>query len=136
MRTRHIAIALGTLAAASLAACSGGAGPTYPSGSSPQPTGQQPGPGNANAVTVTNNRFEPATMTVNAGTTVTWTWDACSSDGYGGTACVEHSVSFDNGGPSSQTQSKGSYSRQFSSAGTYGYHCGVHSSMTGQVIVR
>jgi len=136
MPTRRIAIALAALISLSPAGCSGGGGPSYPGSSNPPPTGPQPGVSNPNAVTVRNNRFEPSTTSINVGTSVTWTWDACSDDGYGGTTCVDHSVTFDTGGPSSQTQSRGSFSRQFGTAGTFAYHCNVHSSMTGQIIVR
>ena len=101
----------------------------------PQPPGSQP-PASASQITVRNNRFDPNATTVTAGTTVTWTWDACDDDGYGGRTCVEHNVTFDGGGPSSSTQSTGSFSRQFTAAGTFGYHCTRHVSMSGQVVVR
>jgi plastocyanin len=88
------------------------------------------------AVTVENNRFNPATTTVTVATTVTWSWNACSDDGYGGRTCVDHNVTFDGGG-GSPTQSSGAYTRQFNTAGTFSYRCTVHgSAMTGQVVVR
>jgi plastocyanin len=139
MLTRRTAIGASALVVVCLSACGGG-GPTGTYGQNPPPTGQQPPgqqppSGSSNAITVKNNSFDPATTTVNAGATVTWTWDACRDDGYGGTDCVDHSVTFDDG-PTSQTQSRGTFSRQFTAAGTFNYHCRSHSSMTGQVIVR
>ncbi|MDQ3949798.1 MAG: plastocyanin/azurin family copper-binding protein [Gemmatimonadota bacterium] len=138
MRPRHpAAIRIAVLAFVSLSAC-GGSGGGYPTGSGGQnpPPGQQPPPSTSNAILVKNNRFEPAATTVTGGTTVTWTWDACSDDGYGERTCVDHSVTFD-GGSGSPTQSTGTYSRRFDAAGTFNYHCTVHgSSMTGQVVVR
>jgi plastocyanin len=126
-------------ALASLAACGGGSS-SYPTGSggqNPPPGGQQPPASTSNAITVQNNRFAPETTTINAGTTVTWTWDSCSDDGYGGQSCVAHSVTFDAAGGGSATQSSGSYQRQFNTAGTFNYRCTVHgAAMTGQVVVR
>jgi plastocyanin len=122
----------------SLSAC-GGSGGGYATGSggqNPPPGGQQPPASTSTAVSVKNNSFDPSTTTVNAGTTVTWTWDACIDDGYGTRACVDHNVTFDGGGGSA-TQSTGSYSRQFNVAGTFNYRCTVHgAAMTGQVVVR
>jgi plastocyanin len=124
----------------SVAAC-GGSSSGYPTGSgnpNPPPPGNQPPPGStSNSILVQNNRFNPSSTTVPVGTTVTWTWDACSDDGYGGQTCVEHNVTFDVGGTGSTTRSSGSYSRQFNTAGTFGYRCTVHgSAMTGQVVVN
>jgi plastocyanin len=120
----------------SLPGCGGSSG--YPTGSgnqNPPPAGQPPS-GTTNSITVKNNHFDPSAMTVPVGTTVSWTWDACADDGYGGRICVDHNVTFDDGGASS-TQSTGSWSRQFNVAGTFTYHCTLHSAlMTGQVVVR
>jgi plastocyanin len=66
-------------------------------------------PGGANAVTVGNNFFQPAALSVAVGATVTWTW--AQGD-------VSHNVTFDDGGPSSPTQSAGSFQRTFTGAGT------------------
>jgi plastocyanin len=125
------------LAFVSLSACGGGSG-GYPTGSGSQnpPGGQQPPPSTTSAIAVENNRFNPAATTVTAATSVTWTWNACTDDPYGGRTCVDHNVTFDAGGGSA-TQSSGSYTRQFNTAGTFNYHCTVHgAAMTGQVVVR
>lgn len=122
----------------SVAACGGSGG--YPTGSgsqNPPPGGQQPPASTTASITVENNSFDPSATTVSVGTTVTWTWDTCRDDGYGATTCVAHGVTFDAGGSGSTTQSTGTYSRQFNSAGTFNYRCGVHgASMAGQVVVR
>jgi plastocyanin len=139
MRPRHpAAIRAAVLAFVSLSAC-GGSGGGYPTGSGGQnpPPGQPPPPSTSNAVRVKNNYFDPAATTVNIGTTVVWTWDACSDDPYGGRTCVDHNVTFDGGGAGSPTQSAGSYARKFDAAGTFNYRCTVHgAAMTGQVVVR
>jgi plastocyanin len=139
MRVSHPAvIPTVVLLLVSMSACGGSGGGGYstgPGGQNPPPGGQQP-PSTATSVRVQNNRFNPAETTVTPGTTVNWTWDACTDDGYGGQTCVDHSVTFD-GGSGSAIQSTGTYSRQFSAAGTFNYRCSVHgATMTGQVVVR
>lgn len=135
MRTPpRIVLTLIMLAPLPLAACGGGGGPTGTGNQNPPP-GQQPPGSTSNTVTVRNNRFDPAATTVNVGTTVTWAWDSCTDDGYGGSTCADHSVSFD-GGPSSGRRSSGTYSLQFNTAGTFNYRCSQHAAMTGSVTVR
>ena len=132
----------------SAAACGGGGGgggtgdnPVAP----PPPPAQAPPVGSTgtpptsttNTVVVSNNSFAPGDVTVPAGTTVTWTWDSCTGDGYGGSTCASHNVTFEQGGPNSATQSTGEFSRQFTAAGTFPYRCTVHgASMSGRVVVR
>lgn len=89
------------------------------------PTGN-PG-GGPNAVTVSNNQFTPSNTTVNVGATVTWTWAS---------GAANHNVTFDDG-PASFTKNNGTFSRTFSIAGTYGYHCTIHgAAMSGSVEVQ
>jgi plastocyanin len=125
--------------AGALAACGGassdsgsnsGPGITNPGNGTPTPT--------ANTVTMgVDSTFLPATLNITKGTTVTWNWPSCN-DSYGYGTCVTHSVVFDDGsGIASSVQSAGTFSRNFSTAGTYRYHCGVHgTAMSGQVIVQ
>jgi plastocyanin len=136
MRTgRRFALALAALAPLSLAACGGGSGPTGYSNNNPPPTQPPPQGSTSSTITVENNRFDPAATTVNVGTTVTWTWDSCTDDPYGGSTCVEHTVTFD-GGATSGPRSSGTWSRQFSTAGTFNYRCSLHAGMNGSVTVR
>jgi plastocyanin len=89
-------------------------------------------------VTVANNSFTPATLSVTSGNTVTWTWNTCSGgDGYGsGQTCVNHDILFDDG-TTSGTLSQGSYQRKSTTAGTYAYHCSIHgAAMSGKVVVQ
>jgi plastocyanin len=115
----------------------GGASASGPDGGTPPPPPPPPPP--VNTVRVTNNSFTPGDLTVSAGTTVTWSWDTCSGgDPYGnGEVCVAHSVVLDDGSATSGTQSTGSYTHQFSAAGTYPYHCAIHgAAMSGKVVVH
>ena len=119
----------GLLIAASLAigACSAGSTPspaaTAPPASVPPSAG---GGGSASAVTMQNLAFNPAALTVKVGTKVTWT----NQDG------IAHTVTFDTGGATSDLLVTGAtYEQTFSTAGTLAYHCKVHPTMTGTVMV-
>jgi len=107
------------------AACSGD--PTRPAQDPPVPPGP-PGPPNpvpGTSVDVQDDFFTPAERSVKVGETVQWTWRGGSS----------HSVTFP-GGPSSQTQSRGTFERTFNSTGNFTYFCTVHgASMSGAVTV-
>jgi plastocyanin len=126
--------ALAGILLGALAACSGSSSPTTPT------TPSQPGGGttggtaggtgggtSAPQVSVMNNFYQPANISVTAGTTVTWTWAS------GG---VSHSVTFDDGSGGSQIQGSGSFNRTFNAAGSFAYHCLVHGqAMAGTVTV-
>jgi plastocyanin len=116
-----------------LAACGGGGGgsPTAPPGNNPTNP-----PVTSSSVTVGVQSFTPANITVTPGTTVTWNWNSCSSDGYGGPeTCVAHTVTFDDG-VGSTTKSSGTYTRQFAAGGEFPYHCTLHATMNGKVTVQ
>ena len=107
----------------------GGTAPTSPPGvNTPVPVG---------GVSVTNNAFAPDAKVIKVGDAVSWSWNSCDSDPYGGAAsCVSHSVTFDDG-TGSVLQNKGTYSRTFNTAGTYNYHCSNHGlAMSGTVTVQ
>lgn len=112
----------------------GGGGPTSPppSGGTGGGTGGGNTGGSTSAdISVTNNAFTPSATTVAAGTTVTWTWNSCAGDGYGGQLCTDHSIVFDDGArPGAPAQSSGTFSSTFANAGTYSYHCSIHGSAT------
>lgn len=128
--------------AAALGACGGGGGSslsTNPGGTTNPGGGTQPPA--ANTVTLVNQSFSPSSITVTAGSTVTWKWNDCSGgDGYGGggATCVTHQIAFDDGsGIMSTSQDQGTYGRLFNSKGTFKYHCVIHSAtMTGEVVVQ
>lgn len=80
-----------------------------------------------NTVTIQNMSFSPALITVKVGDKITWT----NQDSVGHSATADDN-SFDTG-ILSQGQSG---SVTFDKAGTYTYHCKVHSSMTGTIIVQ
>ena len=94
-----------------------------------QNSSQQTSPSaSANAsVEIRNFAFSPAIVTVSKGATVTWT----NNDS------PPHSVVSDTGAFDTGVLSNGeSKSVTFSTAGTFTYHCGIHPSMKGTVIVK
>ena len=80
-----------------------------------------------NQVMVENFSFQPDTLTVKAGTTVTWV----NHDDEPHTV-NENNKTFKSG--TLDTDAKFSY--KFTSPGTYSYFCSLHPRMTGQIIVK
>ena len=78
-------------------------------------------------VTIQNFAFSPQTITVAPGTTVIWT----NKDN------VDHTVTSDTGAwpDSGNLATNQTFSHTFAKAGTYPYHCAIHTSMTASVIV-
>jgi plastocyanin len=128
--------ALGAIAllALSLAACSSSpsAGASTPpaAASTPPAAASTPpasdGGSTGDAVTIVDFSFQPTSLSVKAGTTVTWT----QKDTAG------HFVKWDDGtAPSSTLSMDQTYTRTFDTAGTFTYMCGIHGSMKGSVTV-
>jgi plastocyanin len=86
--------------------------------------------GGGNSITIKNFAFDPSTLTVKTGTAVTWV----NQDS------APHIIVSDTGSPaafSSDSLSTGaSYKFTFTQAGTYTYHCSIHLSMKGTIIVQ
>jgi len=82
---------------------------------------------NPNSVSIANMAFNPASITVKAGTTVTWTnYDM-----------MTHTVTADNDSFNSGDILSGStFSFTFSTAGTFNYHCTIHPLMKGTITVN
>jgi len=123
-----------------VAAAGCGGSSTGPSTGGNTTTGNNPppqtNPSTSSSITVSNNFFDPAATTVPVNTKVTWTWDACGGDGYGGQSCTSHGIVFDDGAASG-AQTQGTWSHTFTAAGTYKYHCSVHgTAMSGTVVVQ
>ena len=84
-------------------------------------------PSAPNTVTIANMAFTPPTITVTAGTAVTWK----NNDN------TTHTVTADDDSYDSGNISSGSsFTKTFSTVGTYSYHCSIHPSMTGRVVVN
>jgi plastocyanin len=119
MRNRLFGVALVAFAACSNPAGPGGAAVTYSN------------------VSVADTLYNPDTVTVAAGTGVTWT----------NSGALTHTVTADSDAVFNATLSPPgmdsygyptagqSYSKVFATAGTYRYHCNFHASMHGVVVV-
>jgi amicyanin len=78
-------------------------------------------------VKIDNFSFGPATLTVAAGTTVTWT----NRDD------IPHTVVSTEGAFKSKAMDTDErFSYTFTKPGTYPYFCSIHPKMTGKVVVR
>ena len=78
-------------------------------------------------ITISDNAFSPATLTVKAGTKVIWEW----------TGKNPHSILL--GGQSSgEKTGSGTYDRSFDTPGTtINYQCGIHgAAMAGRIVVE
>jgi plastocyanin len=78
------------------------------------------------AVSIVDFAFQPASVELATGGTVTWT----------NTGQAPHTVTADDGSFDSGTLSPGAtFSQTFATAGTFTYHCNIHPQMTATVIV-
>ena len=115
--------------AIALAACSGSSGtvaPAVPAGPTAAPASEAPAAGGS-TVSIKNFAFNPASITVAAGTTVVWTNDDTTG----------HTVTADDGSFDSKTiDAGGTFSQTFAAAGSFTYKCTIHSSMTATVVVQ
>lgn len=82
----------------------------------------------ANTVTIQGSSFSPSTITVAKGDTVTWV----NNDTYTHHVASDTAGAFDLGDQSNGASS----SHTFDKTGTFKYHCTIHTSMKGTVIVK
>ena len=83
----------------------------------------------ATQVCMTASTFNPVSRTVTAGMTVMW------RNG----SSLDHTVTNDAGSAEVFNQSvgpSGTFSHQFNTADTFGYHCNIHPGMTGTIVVN
>lgn len=80
-----------------------------------------------NNIAIVGFAFNPKTLTIKVGTKIIWTNDDPSI----------HTVTADNGAfGSGSLPPGGTFSFTFTKAGTYSYHCKIHSSMKATIIVQ
>jgi plastocyanin len=113
---RLAALALAGLLALALSACGSGAAAEAPEAAAGNGTGP--------TVVIQDLAYTPRTLTVQAGTTVTWVW----RDG-----AIAHDVKGD--GFRSQVITEGTFSHRFDQPGTNNYLCTLHPNMTGTIEV-
>ncbi|HEX8941424.1 MAG TPA: cupredoxin family copper-binding protein [Candidatus Limnocylindrales bacterium] len=102
--------------------------PSAPASASPASSSGSAAPAASGmAVTIKGFAFDPASLIVPVGASVTWT----NQDPAG------HTVTADDGSFGSPTIQTGStFSQTFAKAGTFSYHCSIHPSMKATVVVQ
>ena len=81
--------------------------------------------GSGTAVAIASFAFNPASANVAVNGFVTWS----NSD------TTTHTVTFDNGPDCGTVSGGGTTTAQFTAAGSYAYHCKIHPSMKGTIVV-
>lgn len=81
----------------------------------------------ANEIVIQNFAFEPATLTVKAGTKVTWV----NRDDEPHTATAT-----DKRFASKVLENGDRFTNEFTQPGTYKYYCALHPKMVGQIVVK
>ena len=121
---RHRTLSLAAFASTllligALASCSSKSNPTSSNNSNNPPP--------PNSVSISGFAFNPSSLTVKAGVTVTWT----NQDG------TAHTVTSDNGAftSSGNLATGAQYAFTFMTAGSYPYHCSIHPAMRGTITV-
>lgn len=128
MRIHHlIAVAL---LAATATYCGGSGGDNGTAPLPGNPLGATCTPAAGTVCIGTNNSFNPTSVTITKGSTVTWN----------NPTGVTHNVTFNavTGAPANIPNfSSGTRSDVFATAGTYPYHCTIHGlSMSGTIVVQ
>ena len=127
MRVLRFSIMVGAVLAFA-AACGGSASPTTGGVPPAASVGAASGcTGSAGTpVGIANNAFNPTAITVAVGGVVTW----ANAD------ATTHTVTFDDGPDCGRLAQGASVSNTFNAAGTFAYHCAIHSFMKGTVTVQ
>jgi plastocyanin len=106
---------------------SGGDGATPSASAAPPASSGTAAASSGSTVEIDNFMFMPATLTVPAGTTVTWKFDDST----------QHTVTAADKSFASPPMAGGqTYTHTFTAAGTVAYHCSIHPFMTGTIIVK
>ena len=96
-----------------------------PTPTSPSTTADNQNPLDKNVVSIENSSFNPAEITIKAGDPVSFK----NNDS------IVHSVTFEEF-DSGELKPGSTFLHAFNKAGTYEYHCKIHPSMEGKVIVQ
>ena len=95
----------------------------------------QPSPNpspNANTITIRDNTFSPATITVDPGTTITWVYNGSAVHTVTSGTRNNHTGLFNSG----DLRNGNTFQFTFTDSGTYHYHCHYHVGMDAVVVVR
>jgi plastocyanin len=124
--------ALATAAVLALAACGGGTTPapsvaaSAPAAASAAASAAQSAATAGASVDIKGFAFNPATITAKVGQEITWT----NGDG------TAHTVTLDDGSvDSGNVAPNATFKHAFSTAGTFTYHCSIHTTMKGTITI-
>ncbi len=120
MKIRKIFLAGSIIAIIALNSSCSKSGSSY--NNTPPQGGTPPG-----TISISGMAFKPSTITVKAGTKITWT----NNDGFAHTVTSDDGSTFSSG----NLASYGVFNFTPSAAGTINYHCNIHSGMTATIIV-
>jgi plastocyanin len=125
VRRPFATVVVAVTAVALLAGCGGGGGATASTpASTPAPASS---PVSGSAITISNFKFSPATLTVRPGARI----DVTNEDSAPHTVTADDGQSFDSG----TLQQGGSKTITAPRTGRYPFHCTVHPFMKGQLVV-
>jgi len=119
-----------------LAACGGTTPTPTQAGNTPTTgtTATPSGPTKAIAIDTSTGSFgfNPATITITVGTTVTWTNTTSAPH----TVTSDDGTSFDSNINTPISANGGTFSFTFTKAGTFSYHCQIHPFMKATIILQ
>lgn len=100
--------------------------PVPPPGGEPSPPPTDPPPPSASDISIVDFGYEPGSLTVSAGSTITWS----------NTGAALHTVTAIDGSSDSGFLFAGdTYTKTFSAAGSFSYFCTLHPEMTGTITI-
>ena len=135
---RRAAFAVLLLLVMALGACGGDDGDDTTGPTTPPPDQVQ-----VSAVSIQGRAFDPPSITVPVNNQVEWTNNdltdpvsASTGSSDSNPAATEHTIVFDDGTfDSGPLEGLSTVTFTFLESGTYAYHCSIHASMTGTVVV-
>jgi plastocyanin len=122
-----LALALVVAGAFITAGCGNSSSPTSYNNNNPPPSTPSPS-SHFHNVSIQNFAFSPGSLSISVGDTVKWTNNDSAA----------HTVTSDTGAElqSSQIGQGGTYQHVFHTAGSFVYHCSIHTTMHGSVTVQ
>ena len=110
-----------------VAAAAGGPGGADASGAPASGAPASAAAGGGTPAKIIDFGFEPASINVKVGESVTWT----------NTGAAPHTATADDGSFDSKNLASGAtFTQAFAKAGTFAYHCAIHPAMKGTVTVQ
>ena len=100
--------------------------PQAPAGTEQPPAGTEEPAAGGPTVSIVDNEFDPASLSVSAGDAVTWTNNGQNP----------HTVTFADGNDSGNLTAGMTFEETFDTAGDFTYVCRIHGNMQGTITVE